>query len=239
MRNEVPHGTDTLDRAFVEIGTEPLHFMSGRSGSDRLRRMSLSPRPPSPPRTRNEDLLAQLEALGFFRHTSPDRLKPARHAILRDGWPGIFSEGGRVFAVDAEELADGGVAAFLEEVRPFLEGQGVNVPPLVDHLTVEYTLLAGEDHLPIWTRDDFNRDLGSEPGRLWGVSSTRTVQILNQWLQQAESCERAYGVNGGNEFFILFLTPELLSLIQRSSAATPQDAPYVPNLEYPGFGQPW
>lgn len=144
-----------------------------------------------------------------------------------------------MFAVDAEELAEGGVAAFLEEVRPFLEGQGVNVPPLVDHLTVEYTLLAGEDQLPIWTRDDFNRDLGSEPGRLWGVSSTRTVQILNQWLQQADSSERAYGVNGGNEFFILFLTPELFSLIQRSSAATPQDAPYVPNLEYPGFGQPW
>jgi hypothetical protein len=212
--------------------------MPRRSGSDRLLRMSLSMTPPSPPPGRHEDLLAQLEALGFFRYTSPERLKPARHAILQDGWSGIFGEAGRLFAVDAEELAEGGVAAFLEEVRPFLESQGVAVPPLVDHLTVEYTLLAGEEQLPIWTRDDFNRDLGSEPGRIWGASSARTVQILNRWLQAAQSAERAYGVNGGNDFFVLFLTPELFSLIERSSAASPQEAPYTPNLEYPRFGQP-
>jgi len=200
--------------------------------------MSLSLSPPSPPLARHEDLLAQLEALGFFRYTSPERLKPARHAILQDGWSGIFGEEGRLFAVDAEELAEGGVAAFFEEMRPLLESQGVAVPPLVDHITVEYTLLAGDDQFPIWTRDDFNRDLDSEPGRIWGASSTRTVRILNHWLEAAESAERAYGVNGGNDFFVLFLTPELLSLIQRSSVASPREAPYVPNLEYPRFGQP-
>jgi hypothetical protein len=200
--------------------------------------MSLPVRPPSPPSARNEDLLAQLEALGFFRYTNPERLNPARHAVLQDGWSGIFGEGGRLFAVDAEDLAEGGVAAFLEEVKPFLQRLGVAVPPLVDHITVEYTLLAGEDQLPIWTRDDFNRDLDNEPGRIWGVSSARTVQILNQWLQKADSAERAYGVNGGNDFFVLFLTPELFSLIERYSADSSQDAPYTPNLEYPRFGQP-
>ena len=54
----------------------------------------------------------------------------------------------------------------------------------------------------------------------------------------ADYYERAYGVNGGNDFFVLFLTPELLSLIERSSAASPQEAPYTPSLEYPRFGQP-
>jgi hypothetical protein len=197
--------------------------------------MSLFRRPSSADHQR---LLADLEALGLFRYTTPKDLEASREAILQEGWPGILKVRGRLFPANAEELAEGGVSTFLADVTPFLEDQGVTVPALEDALGEEYDLLAGEERIPIWTRAEFQRELAGEPGLGWGLSSARTLQILNDWLEQAESAERAYGVNSGRNFTVFFLTSELYSRIRREPEASPKHGPYVPDLHYPSFGQP-
>lgn len=190
--------------------------------------------------TENEKLLAELEELGFFRHANPKHLDRERNAILKQGWSGIFGENGRWFFADAEDLAEGGVAALITELGTFLKRQGVTIPELEDEFdpSEKYTLIAGKERFPIWTQSELAREASGEPGLIWGLSSTRTIQILNLWLERSSSSERAYGVHGGNDFAIYFLTPELYSRISQDREASSRDSPYVPELKYPYFGQP-
>jgi hypothetical protein len=192
----------------------------------------------SQPPEGHQQLLADLEALGFFRYTEPEALEGFQKAILEQGWPGIFGESGRLFFADAEDLAEGGVSGFLSEVTPFLQGQGVTMPAIEDDFGESYVLLAGEEKFPIWTREESQRELAGERGLCWGLSAARTVQILNGWLERVESPERAYGVNGGNDFMVFFLTSELCSRIQRDPEASAENGPYVPDPHDPWFGQP-
>lgn len=189
----------------------------------------------SEPPEGHRKLLADLEALGFFRYTKPEDLEALQKAILKEGWSGIFGESGRFFRADAENLAENGVSDFLSEVIPFLEEQGVDVPSVEDH---SGTLVAGEEKIPIWTEDELRREREDEPGLCWGISAARTVQILNDWLIEARSAERAYGVNGGNDFAIFFLTFELYARIRQDPKASARDGPYVTDLHYPFFGHP-
>jgi len=181
--------------------------------------------------------LHDLSALGFFRYTDPDLLEKEKAAILRVGWEGIFGDNGRLCPADAEELAEGGVSALISEVAPFLEANGVAVPPLEDDLGEEYFLIARDQRLTIWTRAEYDREDAGEPGLLWGLSAARTVMILNIWLEKVGSLERAYGVNGGNDFYVFFLTPELIARILRDAKPPRKSWPYAVDLRYPNFGQ--
>lgn len=190
--------------------------------------------------TKSEDsrkLMAKLDRLGFFRFVKAEDREQARKVILEHGWTGIFGENGRLFLCDAEDLAEGGVSAFIAEVTPFLELQGVAVPTLEDDFGEEYFLITGGERIPIWTHSENKRDASDMPGLCWGLSSARTVRILNDWLAKANSPERAYGVNGANDFAVFFLTPELHERICRDPEASPRNCPYVPTLDYPLFGQ--
>jgi hypothetical protein len=192
-----------------------------------------------PALTAHESLLRDIEELGFFRYTNPKQLDQEKAAILELGWAGIFGDNGRWFFADAEELTEGGVSALITEITPFLEDQGVKIPPLEDEFDPDqqYILIAGEERFPIWTEDESEKE-SKLPGLLWGASSTRTIQMLNRWLARAGSTERAYGVNAGNDFAVFFLTPELYERIRNEPEASAHDGPYEPNLEYPSFGQP-
>ena len=192
----------------------------------------------SEPPEGHQKLLTDLEALGFFRYTKPEDLERLQNEILQQGWSGVFGESGRLFFADAEDLAEGGVAGFLSEVTAFLEGQEVEVPAIEDNFGEMYILLAGEEKILIWTREESQRELVGEPGLCWGLSAARTVQILNDWLIEAGSAERAYGVSGGNDFMVFFLTSELYSRIRQDPKASIKDGPYVPDLHYPFFGHP-
>jgi hypothetical protein len=192
----------------------------------------------SEPPEDHRKLLADLEALGFFRYTKPEDLEKLQNTILQEGWSGVFGASERLFFADAENLAEGGVSDFLAEVTPFLEEQGVRVPAIEDNFGETYILLAGEENIPIWTREESQRELAGEPGLCWGLSAARTVQILNDWLMGAGSAEKAYGVKGGNDFAVFFLTFELYARIRQDPGASAEYGPYVPDLHYPFFGQP-
>jgi hypothetical protein len=192
----------------------------------------------SEPPEDHSKLLADLEALGFFRYTKPEDLEKLQNTILQEGWSGIFGASGRLFFADAETLSEGGVGDFLSEVTPFLEEQGVRVPAVEDRLGESYILMAGEERIMIWTREESQRELAGELGLCWGLSGARTVQILNDWLIEAGSPEKAYGVNGGNDFAVFFLTFELYARIRQDPKASAEYGPYVPDLHYPFFGHP-
>jgi hypothetical protein len=66
----------------------------------------------------------------------------------------------------------------------------------------------------------------------------RSFRIIDELLVAADSSERAYTVNGGNDLFVKFLTPELHLVIMDHPDALRHGGSDVLKEEYPQFGQP-
>jgi len=161
-----------------------------------------------------------LEALGLFKYTNPDNLDEVREAIVRrrslfeaNGYSELM---GRVFAGDAERLAEGGVLAFLFEIAPFLHSQGMSGMVYLDqeyhpdyHVYVvkvnldEYVMLAEEE-------------LGQVIS--WSAIPARTFAMINKLLEGAGSKERVYSTRGSiaESSLAILLTPELYDAIRSS-----------------------
>ena len=190
--------------------------------------------PPAP----GSALLRQLEAKEFLKYAGPNADK--MRAELKDkGWPALFGDSGRVFGAEGLGLARGGVGKFIEKLRPFLEGQGVKVPEMKDDLQIEhYTLMVDGTPLPIWTKEDLARELGSQPGITGALAASRSFALVNKLLENAKSPERAYAIYSGAALSVMFLTDDLVAIIKADPAAVPKFMPYRPTADFPFFGQP-
>ncbi len=183
-------------------------------------------------------LLRQLEAKQFLKYAGPNA-EQIRAKILEKGWPALFGDSGRVFGADGLNLAKGGVSHFIETLRPFLEGQGVKLPELKDDVQQEsYTLLIDGAPLPIWTRDDLSRELGTQPGITAGLAAARSFALVNKLLEGAKSPERAYAIYSGASLSVMFLTEDLIAIMQADPLAVPKFMPYRLTTNFPFFGQP-
>jgi len=183
-------------------------------------------------------LLRELENKQFLKYAGTNAGK-VRADIRQKGWPVIFGDSGRVFNADGLSLAKGGVRAFIEKLRPFLEGQGVKIPALQDELKQEsYTLLIEGAPLPIWTREDLTRELGTQPGITGGLAAARSFALVNKLLEDAKSQERAYAIYSGAALSVMFVTDELLAVIKADENAVPKFTPYRLTTDFPFFGQP-
>jgi hypothetical protein len=188
--------------------------------------------------TPGEVLLGKLDEKQFLKYAgaNADRM---RGELREKGWPALFGDSGRIFPADGLTLAKGGVSAFIGKLRPFLEGQGVKVPQLKDELTQQsYTLFVDGAPLPIWTRDDLTRELGSQPGITGGIAVARSVALVNKLLEGAGSAERAYAIYSGAALSVMFLTEDLLAVMKADPQAAPRYIPYRPTTDFPFFGQP-
>jgi hypothetical protein len=102
----------------------------------------------------------RLDELGYFRHLKPDQADARRTALLREGWPALFSgPPHRLNPADAEDLAEGGVGEFLRMVRPFLSAEKVRLPEVRDdHGDAGYVLHFGDTPVIIYTQAELRRD---------------------------------------------------------------------------------
>lgn len=183
-------------------------------------------------------LLGKLEDKQFLKYAGANTEK-ARSEIREKGWPAVFGDTGRVFNADGLSLAKGGVTAFIEKLRPFLEAQGAKIPALKDDMRQEsYSLLIDGSPLPIWTRDDLARELGMQPGITGGIAAARSFALVNKLLEDAKSPERAYAIYSGAALSVMFLTDDLLAVIKADENAVPKFMPYRPTTDFPFFGQP-
>lgn len=185
------------------------------------------------------EFLAQLKEAGFFDGLSDANELEVRNSIMELGWPGVFSHPTRCHHADAENLAEGGVAKFIAEIAPFLRSAGVDVPSVSDQHEMDRAsvVIGGVEHV-LYSTEELSRNNQDAIGLIWGLSTARTFTIVNQWLQKAGSKERFYAVNGGNDLSGFFLTEEMHRIIMAHQAADANDGPYMPNEQYPWFGQP-
>jgi hypothetical protein len=188
----------------------------------------------------SDSFVTRLEEAGYFRGLEPNKADALKWEFAQQGWMGIFAESHRFFIADAEDLAEGGIGEFIRQVKPFLEEQGVKVPEIHEEYSENrYFLTVGKTTHRIWDASELNRDTSSEQlGLMWGLAMTRGFRIVDQLLAGAGSSERLYAVNGGNDLFAFFLTPDLHGVIAEHPDASPEYGPYAPTEEYPWFGRP-
>jgi hypothetical protein len=169
-------------------------------------------------------LLDQLEQLGFYRYVDPAQASDARASALEYGY--LYGDTGRAFHADAEELAEGGVLYFVREIQPFLAGQRVILTSMSDDF--ESGGGYGGYHVEI---NGLRREMYSveelSSGEIWSLTTFRAFALINELLAQAESLERVYGLDGGNDLFAIFLTPAMYELITARPIFPDSEKPYA------------
>ena len=158
-------------------------------------------------------LADELEARGFFGYLDPDEAASAKAAVAKDGIDAIWHvETGRHFwGGDAEDLAEGGVAEWVDELRPMLERQGVRLEDVEQDFGEDlYVVRIGGRQYTIYDVAGADAAAAEDGALLWELSWNRALGLVNDLLERAGSRERAYAVS---EWSIWFLTPELLELL--------------------------
>jgi hypothetical protein len=179
----------------------------------------------------------RLEHLGFFKYLCDTERDAAKGEFRTAGWAAVYGETGRMFPADAESLAEGGIDEFLREIEPFLGRQGVTINQLEEHIDENgYTVSLNEVEHVIYNVEELKRDR-ERLVSIWGLATARGFALVNKLLADSGSDERLYAVNGGNDLFGIFLSPELRAAVCEHPDATLSDRPYVPNEEHPWYGQ--
>jgi hypothetical protein len=190
------------------------------------------------PSAEDVQLANDLEARGFFRYLHPEDAARAKAAVAKDGIGAIWRvETGRfVLAGDAEDLAEGGVVAWLDELRPALGRMGVRIDADVTQEFEEsrYVVHAGGRDYTIYDLEGADAAAAEDGALLWGLSWSRAFGLLNDLLEQAGSGERAYA---GSDAGVWLLTPELHEALA-AELGDDRERPYVPNEQPRWFGEP-
>ena len=133
--------------------------------------------------------------------------------------------------LDAEYLAEQGILAAYEELKPELT-KYVDKPKVVieelDADTPSYRVTSQGETFDIYSP-------GMEEGQSWGRATYAFFRIVNRQLLDLDI--KFYAINGGNDLGGLFLTT---SQYHSAIKAIPQktDWPYIPKLDHPWYGQP-
>lgn len=134
--------------------------------------------------------------------------------------------------LDAEALAEGGIAEGYESVLPELRKFVKNPAKIEEDRNDDvpsYSVRCGETEFEI-----YGPDLDDEAGNSWGRATVALFSITN--AQLANSSHRLYAINGGNDLLGMFLTPAQAKEAQKS-LPNKSDWPYLPKDEVPCYGQ--
>ena len=210
-------------------GSEPLSIIIGR--------MPLFRRSKEEPRAAEN--FALLERLGFFAYVGSSLHEQVEAEARRRPSRAVFDERtNRFFHGDAESLAEGDVAEFLRELEPLLNRLGVPALVLEEELDPDapdnYAVTVNGVRHVIYSEQELTQ--APSVGHAWGLAAARTVRIVDDLLRKAGSDERAWAYEGGNEFALWILTPELRDAVA-AIVDSPRDEPYSMTEEWPWYGQ--
>jgi hypothetical protein len=135
--------------------------------------------------------------------------------------------------LDAEELAEGGIARAYEKLLPRLRQYVPRPAPieeLFDNDAPLYAVRYAGRELLIYAPD-----LDNHEGRSWGRATHVLFTIVNDQLD--DSVYRFFATNAGNDLVGMFLTQGDAES-RRAALARRLDWPYLPDDTHPWYGQP-
>jgi hypothetical protein len=135
--------------------------------------------------------------------------------------------------LDAEALAEGGIAEtyerLLPELRKFVKNPAETIEEDLDNDSPSYTVRCEGSQFVIYAPG-----IDGGEGNSWGRATVALFAIVYEQLKS--SSHRLYAINGGNDLFGMFLTPAEASAAQKS-LPNKRDWPYLPKNEEPWYGQ--
>lgn len=132
--------------------------------------------------------------------------------------------------LDAEDLAEQGMAEGYDLVREAVREHGVDLADLIERVDEEAGTYSVES---LGRSYVIHRSLDDQQS--WANATVALFDIVNRQL--AEYPMSLYAINGGNDLFGILLTADEAARAG-AALANPTDRPYLPVAEPPWFGQP-
>lgn len=168
----------------------------------------------------HRELLDTLERLGYYKYIAPNLVAELKIESLIHNYLFGWEETVRDYSTDAEDLAEGGIHTFLTKIIVFLAMQGARIKVTDERFTDEgYWITVNGMEYEIYSA----AELASE--NIWELATVRTFTIVNIALREAQSDERVYILNGGNDLHAVFLTDAMHDAIIRSGVLLSNDLP--------------
>jgi len=164
-------------------------------------------------------LLKKLDELGYYKYIDSSQIERVKNISLDAGYVFGWEDSGRDFSADAENLAEGGIPEFYNEIRNFLKKQNVDISVYDDFSDKGYTIKINGKNYVIYDE----KELKSE--NIWEVSTIRSFSIINSLLKESNSKERLYTLYGGNDLRAVFLTEEMYRVIIESNILPEKELP--------------
>jgi hypothetical protein len=154
--------------------------------------------------------LRRLIDLGYLKYVPESQRRAVAEQILgnmREGnidgdWDDqCNSSDRRCYSADNEDLSEGGMVECLLSLKEVLYQEGVKLESVEDDFRDgHYDLLVNGERFMV-------HYAGQEDS--WAIYFKRLLEIVNELLLRAGSRERLYGMYGGNEGRVIFLTDEM------------------------------
>lgn len=173
-------------------------------------------------------LLDTLDKTGFWEMEDRDRADDLKADIASEGAEALFASD-RFVPLDAETLAEDGVADTLTLLSPYLDMRDA-APVTMETIAsdgVDYRVSVNGRAYDVYTPAD-------PADASWGLATETFARIVNDLLPDAGQ-DRFFVVYGGNDLFGVFLPPEILPFFD---SLPPHERPYTPSRAAPDFGLP-
>jgi hypothetical protein len=167
------------------------------------------------------ELVERLDELGFYKYARPEDIARLKTEAVATGYPFGDEALQREYLADAEDLAEGGVKPFLDDLTPQLRVLGVQIDSISQEIggdTDHIVAINGKPHLIYSVAELSAADL-------WQRTSTRTFALINAHLERAGSEERVYQLYGGHDCRAILLTRPMYEAIKASKLIADKDMP--------------
>ncbi len=136
----------------------------------------------------------------------------------------------RLIQLDAEDLAETGIAEAYEQLQPELRKyvpEPAKVEEITDNDAPRYSVKCRGREFLIYAPGDEDES--------WGRATFAFFTLVNDQLARSEF--RLYAISSGNDLGGMFLTPAQ-ALAAREGLPNKSDWPYLPDNVPPSYGEP-
>lgn len=185
-----------------------------------------------------QEVFESVEASGFISLAAPEERVGLQAALMQRGVAAIFEVQSLLAPADAEDIAEGGVATFLEDIEPMLARFGARLGTVSETYEEDrHVVNVSGQEWTIWSNDRDGSPDTVEMSKFWAVSTARTFALVNDRLAASGTQIRAYAVGGGNDGLVFFLTPTVAASLARIKELG-REAPYLMTETPPYYGAP-
>lgn len=177
-------------------------------------------------------VINKLEEMGYFKYVPQQETKYVRNLAYKSLENDILADSSnipdddserhpdyRLYSADNENLAEEGIGLVIQKMKYVLEKEGVHLETIEDDYTRDdtkgdkYNVVINGTPYQIFTKEMTAEITAS--GEFWTIALRRLLEIVNELLEKAGSSERLFGLSGGNDGMVIFLTNNMYEYIKK------------------------